>query len=188
MGTDGGAEAGAAGSGGRTGTTDRLLLSFLEASGALVTHLPAIIPHLQRATSNPCNQICPLKAEIAARQGWWANYRKMRAMPTSSRPPGQPPSPQFGGTMSPLAGAFSWVWSCERPWPLSLCSEILFQPQAWGLGSNLGGLPPWEERKQFKVTSHFHREDKTGRLLTPGTPRAWLISRSGQSQSNISDL
>lgn len=68
------------------------LLSFLEASGAPVTHLLAIIPHFQLATLNPCNQICPLKAEIASHQGWWVNYRKMRATSASRQPQGQLPS------------------------------------------------------------------------------------------------
>lgn len=163
------------------------LLPFLETSGAPGTHLLAIIPHFQRATLNPCNQICPLKAEIAAHQGWWAGYRKMRATPTSRRPQGQ-------------LAAHSWAAQCP-PWlvhspecrPVNrpgLCplAQRFCSSCRLGAWATPRSLPPWEERQQFKVTSHFLREDKTGSLLTPGPTRAWLISCSVQSQSNISDL
>ena len=83
MGADSGAEAGAAGLGGgeapQRGRGLLELLPFLEASGVPLPHLLAITSHFQPATLNPCNHICPLEeAEIAAHQGRWANYRKMR--------------------------------------------------------------------------------------------------------------
>lgn len=174
MGANSRAEAGAAGVGGRRGTTERLLppraTPVLEASGVPLSHLFAIISPPPRPL--PASYLEPLQsleeAEIAARQGRGANYRKMRTTATSRQSQGQllphslvaqcPPclvqSPKCGPLnrlgLSPSAPR---VYLDCRPGARTTTREP--------------SLPPCEEREQFKVTSHFHRRERRQKRQSP---------------------
>ena len=169
MGADSGAEARAAGLGGRRGTTER----------PRPPRAPPFPGGFWSPTpSSPCNNLPFPASYLEPLQSHLSTGGSRNSSPPGAvgqlledanplLPQGSPRAHDLVAQCppclvhSPKCGPVNCLG-------LSLCSEVLYRLQAWGLDNNLGALPPFEEeKKQFKVTSHFHRWERRQKRPAP---------------------